>query len=389
MTLQSSLDGVLARAAASGNVPGVVGVVTDRQRHLYEGAFGQRVLGQGAAMTLDTVGWIASCTKAITGAACMQLVERGKLDLDSPAQQWAPRLAECQVLEGFDSRGQPKTRPPKRPITLRHLLTHTAGFGYEFWNAETARYQAATGTPGIISCTHAALMQPLLFDPGERWMYGVSIDWVGQLVQAASGQTLGAYLADHLFGPLGMRDTAFKLRPDMQARLAKIHQRDDSGALIPGDLVIEQSPEVEMAGGGLYGTVPDYLRFIRMMLNDGQGEFGRVLKPETVDRMCRNAMGDLRVTMLPTQAPPLTNDAEFFPGVPKSWGLSFQINEEPTSTGRPAGGLMWAGLSNCYYWFDRSHGIGGMTMTQVLPFADHLALPMFYEFESATYHSLR
>lgn len=389
MSLQTHLDDLLSRAAASGAVPGVVAVVTDRERTLYEGAFGQRALGADAAMTTDTVGWIASMTKAITGAACMQLVEQGRIDLDSPARQWVPRLAEAKVLEGFDEAGQPRMRAPRRDITLRHLLTHTAGFGYEFWDADTGRYQAATGTPGIISCSEAALMQPLLFEPGERWMYGINIDWAGKIVEAVSGQKLGVYLAEHLFGPLGMRDTAFRIRPDMMARLAKIHHRDDQGQLVAGDLMIEQNPENEMGGGGLYGTMPDYIRFVRMILADGLGEGGRVLKPETVQRMCRNAMGDLRVTMLPTQAPPLTNDAEFFPGVPKSWGLSFQVNEAPAPTGRPAGQLMWAGLANSYYWIDRQTGLGGCYMTQILPFADVKSLPLYYEFESAVYHSLR
>lgn len=389
MSLQTHLDDLLSRAAASGAVPGVVAVVTDRERTLYEGAFGQRALGADAAMTTDTVGWIASMTKAITGAACMQLVEQGRIDLDGPARQWVPRLAEAKVLEGFDEAGQPRMRAPRRDITLRHLLTHTAGFGYEFWDADTGRYQAATGTPGIISCSEAALMQPLLFEPGERWMYGINIDWAGKIVEAVSGQKLGVYLAEHLFGPLGMRDTAFRIRPDMMARLAKIHHRDDQGQLVAGDLMIEQNPENEMGGGGLYGTMPDYIRFVRMILADGLGEGGRVLKPETVQRMCRNAMGDLRVTMLPTQAPPLTNDAEFFPGVPKSWGLSFQVNEAPAPTGRPAGQLMWAGLANSYYWIDRQTGLGGCYMTQILPFADVKSLPLYYEFESAVYHSLR
>jgi methyl acetate hydrolase len=145
-----------------------------------------------------------------------------------------------------------------------------------------------------------------------------------------------------------------------------------------------------MAGGGLYGTMPDYIRFLRMILNDGRTDSGgRVLKPETVQQMCRNAMGDLRVTLLPTQAPPLTLDAEFFPGVEKTWGLTFQINEAPAPTGRPAGGLMWAGLANSYYWIDRQTGIAGAYMTQILPFADSKSLPLYYDFETAVYQSMK
>jgi len=394
MSLQSSLDDILGRAAAQGSVPGVVAMVTDRSHNLYEGAFGQRVLGSdlgsSGAMTTDTVGWIASMTKAITGAACMQLVEQGKLHLDSPAKAVVPRLGECQVLEGFDAAGQPVMRAPKRDITLRHLLTHTAGFGYEFWDADTGRYQAATGTPGIISCSRAAMMQPLVFDPGERWLYGINIDWAARMVEAVSGQTIGQYLQQHLLGPLGMTETAFQIRPDQRSRLAKIHHRGDDGALVAGDLEIEQHPEHEMAGGGLYGTVGDYMHFIRMMLNQGRASSGaQVLQPETVQLMSHNAMGPLRVTNLPTQAPPLTLDAEFFPGVEKSWGLSFQINEAATDTGMPAGGLMWCGLANSYFWIDQTTGIGGAYLTQILPFADSKSLPLFYAFQSATYKALR
>jgi CubicO group peptidase (beta-lactamase class C family) len=176
----------------------------------------------------------------------------------------------------------------------------------------------------------------------------------------------------------------------MRARLAKIHQRNDDGSLVAGDLEIEQAPENEMGGGGLYGTAGDYLRFVRMILNDGVGDEGRrVLKAETVQQMSRNAMGETRVTLLKTAAPPLTNDAEFFPGLEKSWGLSFQINEQKAPTGRPAGGLMWAGLANTYYWIDRQSGIGGVYLSQILPFADKKSLPLYYEFETAVYHSLQ
>ena len=383
---KSRIDAALHRAVEAGDVPGVVAMATDRQSVIYEGAFGKRVLGQPAPMTTDTVAWIASMTKAVTGAAAMQLVEQGKLDLDAPAAKVVPAIGAAQVLEGFDASGQPRTRAPKRPITLRHLLTHTAGFGYDIWNADLAKYQEAKGVPGIISCQNAALTTPLLFDPGDRWYYGINIDWAGKMVEAASGQKLGAYLQKNIFDPLGMTSTAFKITPDMRARIAKIHQRGDNDALEPQlELEIPQEPEFEMGGGGLYSTARDYLQFVRMILNRGKAGGAQVLKPETVDLMSRNNMGDSRVTLLTTAAPPLSNDAEFFPGVSKSWGLSFQINEEKAPTGRPAGGLMWAGLANSYYWIDPSTGIGGVYLTQILPFADKKSLPLYYDFEAAFY----
>jgi methyl acetate hydrolase len=388
MSLQKEADELLRTAVANGEVPGVVAVATTRDQTIYEGGFGERVLGGGVAMTPDTVAWIASMTKALTGTAAMQLVEQGKLDLDRPAAQWVPDLGAAEVLEGFDDAGAPKTRPPKRPITLRHLLTHTAGFAYEIWSPEIIRYQETKGVPGIISCQHAALTTPLLFDPGERWEYGINIDFAGKMVEAVSGKRLGAYMQEHIFEPLDMGDTAFRLRPDMRPRLAKIHQRGDDDGLAPLDLEIPQEPEFEMGGGGLYGTAPDYLKFVRMILNRGAASGERVLKPETVDMMARNQMGECRVRGVKTAMPPLSNDAEFFPGMPKSWGLTFMINMEDAPTGRTAGSLAWAGLANSYYWIDPNKGVGGVYLTQVLPFADKKSLPLYFDFERTVYRNL-
>ena len=386
MALKDRADSLLRKATDSGDVPGVVAMLTDRNGTTYEGAFGKRVLGQGAAMSADTVVWIASMSKALTSTAAMQLVERGKLELDAPASKWAPPLAQVKVLEGFDASGQGTLRAPKSPITLRQLLTHTAGFGYDIWSPDLVRFQEKNGIPGIISCQNAALGTPLLFDPGTRWLYGINIDWAGKMVEAASGVKLGAYLKDNVFGPLGMTDTAFKISPAMRQRLAKIHQRGEDGSLAPQmELEIPQEPEFEMGGGGLYGTAGDYLKFVRMVLNRGRAGGTQVLKPETVDQMCANNMGALRVQTLKTAMPGLSHDAEFFPGMAKSWGLAFQRNEAKADTGLPAGSLMWAGLANTFYWIDPSTGIGGVYLSQVLPFVDVKALSPFLELQRAAY----
>jgi CubicO group peptidase (beta-lactamase class C family) len=387
--MREKIDGILNEAVSGGAVPGVVAGVTNADAELYLGGFGERVLGAGDEMTPDTVGWIASMTKAITGAAAMQLVEQGRLDLDAPASEVVPQLADAAVLEGFGDDGKPRTRPPRRAITLRHLLTHTSGFSYEIWSNAIVRYQEATGTPGIITCENAALTTPLLFDPGDGWDYGINIDWAGKMVETVSGRTLGQYLREHFFEPLGMNDTAFRITDSMRARLAKIHQRGEDGSLEPQmELEIPQEPEFEMGGGGLYGTVGDYLRFIRLILNRGRANGERVLRPETVDMMSRNQMGEIRVGELKTAIPPLSNDAEFFPGMPKSWGLSFMINDEEAPTGRSAGSLGWAGLANSFFWIDPAKGIGGAYLTQVLPFIDEKAFPLYIAFESAAYDAL-
>ena len=389
MSMNEQIDALLSGPVAEGAVPGVVAGATNGEGTLYLGGFGERVLGGGDEMAPDTVGWIASMTKALTGTAAMQLVEQGRLNLDTPASEVIPDLGDVAVLTGFDDDGSPRTRAPQRAITLRHLLTHTAGFAYDIWNESLVRYQEVTGTPGIISCENAALTTPLLFDPGDRWDYGINLDWAGKMVEAASGQRLGEYLREHVLEPLGMHDTAFRITDSMRARLAKIHQRTEDGSLEPQmDLEIPQDPEFEMGGGGLYGTVGDYLRFIRMILNRGRVNGTQILAPETVEMMSRNQMGGCRVCELKTAMPPLSNDAEFFPGMPKTWGLSFMINTEEAPTGRTAGSLAWAGLANSFFWIDPAKGIGGAYLTQVLPFVDEKSFPLYLAFEQAVYEGI-
>lgn len=383
------IDGsFLRRAADAGDVPGVVAAVTTRDATAFEAAFGRRALGEAAAMSFDTVCWLASMTKPLVGSAAMQLVEQGRLELDAPAASVIPELSTFQVIDGWDAGGEPRLRPPKRAITLRHLLTHTSGFVYDSWNPDMARYARLRNLPRAGSGQNIALRIPLAFDPGERWEYGIGIDWAGKMIEAASGMRLGAYLKQNLFEPLGMHSTAFRITPEMRVRKATVHNRAEDGTLVPGPFEVPQDPEFEPGGGGLYSCAGDYLRFMRMILNRGSGNGNQVLQPQTVELMSRNAMGDSRVAMLKSYNPALSWDAEFFPGLPKTWGLSFMINEQTAPTGRSAGSLAWAGLSNCYFWIDPKQGIAGVYLTQVLPFVDVKSFPLFLEFETAVYRSL-
>ncbi len=369
-------------------VPGVVAMATDRHMTIYEGAFGKRRLDRPAEMTTDTVFAIFSTTKAITGTAALQLVEEGKLDLDAPAKRYAPDIGKAQVLEGFDASGAPRLRAPKRDITTRMLLLHTAGFGYDIFNQSYLKL-TERGQPSVTTSSKAALMTPLLFDPGDRWEYGSNLDWTGQVIEGITGKRLGEVFKSRIFEPLGMEDTAFSMTPSMRERVAAIHQRQADGALTPLDLELPPDPEVHMGGHGLYGTVGDYMRFIRMWLNEGRGENGIVLKPETVEMAAKNGLGEKKVGMLPGVIPSLSNDAEFFPGLSKSWALSFMVNDDEAPTGRPAGALGWAGLANLFYWIDREHGYGGFWATQILPFADPVSFGGYMKFETALYAALR
>jgi CubicO group peptidase (beta-lactamase class C family) len=382
------VDQLLKAATDRGEVPGIVAMAATREGPFYQGAFGKRVLPDSAAMTTDTVFWIASMTKAITSMAAMQLVEQGRLSLDEPIAEVLPELASPQVLGGFDGAGEPRFRPARRPITLRHLITHTAGFVYDIWSPEMGRYMEKKGIPGIISCQDAALALPLVFDPGEKWDYGINIDWVGKAVERVGGQPLGDYFAQHLFAPIGMKDTGFKLTDDRRARLVGMHARGEDRTLAPIAFEIPQEPEFQMGGGGLYGTAADYLAFAQVFLNEGRANGRQVLKPETVRLMSQNAIGNLEVRLLKTAVPGYSHDAEFFPGMVKKWGLGFMISTAQVPLGRSPGSLAWAGLGNTYFWIDPAKGIAAVILMQLIPFADPAALAVLDGFEKALYAAL-
>ena len=384
-TVEATIDDLLLRAVEHGDVAGVVAMATDRNGATYAGVAGRRSLAGAAPMTEDTVFWIASMTKALTAACCMQLVEQRRLDLDDDIGRVLPALAEPRVLVGFDAGGQPILRQANGAITLRHLLTHTAGFVYDTWNEQMLAYVKYAGIPRHETFRKPENVQPLAFDPGTRWEYGINIDWAGKALEAVTGQTLDAYAREKLFGPLGMNDTGFRLRSDIVERLAGPHQRQLDGSLVATEYNAPQGEEFFLGGGALYGTAGDYLRFIRMMLAGGTLDGVQVLRPETVALMGRNHMGELDVEVMRTQMPLYSNDCELFPGMKKKWGLSFLINTEDVPGGRAAGSLAWAGIRNTYYWIDPKSGIGGTLMTQILPFADPAVLKLLDAFEQAVY----
>ncbi|MCA6118192.1 beta-lactamase family protein [Bradyrhizobium sp. WSM 1738] len=385
---KAEIDQVLRQKCEANEIPGVVAMAATGSDVIYQGAFGKRDLGKDDAMTTDSVFWIASMTKAITTAAGMQLVEQGKLSLDEPIGRLLPDLANPQVLEGFDERGEPKLRPAKSPITLRQLMTHTAGFAYNMWNADCAQYLEKTGTPAITTCQNAALKTPIICEPGTRWEYGTNIDFVGKAVEAVSGKRLDVYLRDHIFAPLGMNDTAFKITDSMRQRLVGTHARGEDGSLAPIPFELEQEPEFHMGGGGLYGTAGDYIKFTQMILNQGRGNGNEVLKPETVALMSRNHIGDLTMVKMVSVAPMYTNDVDLYPDIVKKWGLSFMINTAKTPEGRSADSLAWAGLANTYFWIDPARNVSGVILMQLLPFADAKCLEAFAGFERGVYAGL-
>ena len=278
----AAIDAGLRGAVERKDVPGVVALITDRQRVLYQGAFGVADVSTGRALTPDAMFRIASMTKPITSFALMQLVEQGRLGLDDPAEKYLPELANLKVFESFDpTTGAYKLRPASRPATVRHFLTHTSGLAYPFTSTIWRDFKPSGGEKFPFG-------GPLLFDPGERWHYSTSTDVVGRLVEVISGQKLEDYFRQNIFAPLKMDDTSYSVPEAKGPRMVAQQQR--AGAKMDGAVEL-QNPQLGLTipapigGGGLASTASDYGRFVRMFLNRGQLDGTRVMKPETVELM--------------------------------------------------------------------------------------------------------
>lgn len=377
-----TIAGTLGAALAAAGIPGAVAMVGNRAGTTETIVIGTD--GAGAPLAADSVFQFASMTKAIVSVAAMQLVEAGKLSLDAPIGALLPDLADPRVITGFGADDSVQTRTAARPITLRHLLTHTSGLGYDFVHADMARARGPKGPPA--AGTLASLRAPLLFDPGDGWAYGVSTDWVGLAVEAASGQRLDAYVAAHITGPLGMAETVFALTGALKSRLVTNSARSEDGMVVPYSINIGGGAgEYLSGGGGMSGTASDYMRFVRMLLNSGSLNGVRVLKSETVAEMSRNQIGSLRAGVMETTMPALSARVEWFPEMIAGWGLGFLINPEQGPDGRAAGSLAWAGICNTFYWFDPASDVAAVLMMQLLPFGDAGALAALSAFERGVY----
>jgi CubicO group peptidase (beta-lactamase class C family) len=360
-------------------LPGIVAAAVAPQGEEICIAVGRRGTADDAPMSADTLFWVASMTKAVTAVVALQLVAEGRLGLDEPVGRWLPALASPNVLEGFEDDGTPRLRPARAPVSLRRLLTHTSGVGYDFTSDALTRWSAHAGVSALGREAPAGL--PLLFDPGEGWAYGMGIDFAGALIEAVTGKDLGSVMDERVFAPLGMTSTGFALDAAMRARLAPMHARTPEGGVVPIDFPMPDPPYFGMGGGGLRSTAPDYLRFLRALMGEGPP----LLAPQMMALLTASQVSEPRPGAWQSAAPHLSNDVDLFPGQPTGWSLGFLVNLAPGPAGRSAGSLAWAGLSNCYYWLDRERGVAGVFLTQLLPFADPRALGLFDRFERAVY----
>ena len=383
--MSAGIDSVLQAAVDSGVVPNVVAMAADAEGQIYAGAAGPRAAGECDPVTPDTLFRIASMTKMVATTAALQLVERGKLDLDAPVEQYRPEFADLQVLDGFDG-DEPRLRAPATKATVRHLITHTSGLAYWFWNADIVRWEELTGTPNVLSGKMDIFSAPLVADPGSMLEYGINSDWLGLVVEAASGQSLDAYLAEHVLGPLGMDSTTFLMSAEQRANSVPVHLRGENGTWEATELDWSQEPEWWAGGHGLHSTPRDYLKFQRMLLGGGALGDVRILAPESVDAAFANQIGELDFPpAIPTADPGSSADFNVGPGF--KFGLGLLVNTEDQPGMRAAGSGAWAGIFNTHFWVDRASGVTGAIYSQTLPFVEPAVYQMYVDFERALYAS--
>ena len=375
-------DTVLSRAVDRQDVPFVVGMVANAAGRTYSGAFGDAA--EGLKANEDTVFRIFSMTKGVGSTAAMILIDRGKLDPETPVTEILPDFGKIQVLERFDG-DKPILRAPRTEATVRHLATHTSGLEYEFWNAEMANYLAKTGHPSVLSGLRSAMFYPMMSDPGTRWGYGPSIDWLGLIVEKIDGRRIDKFCREEIFGPLGMKDTAFEVSDAMAKRLAAVKIRGEDGKFGPYDIAPPPNPEVYGMGHSLYSTAPDYIQFLCMFLNRGALNGNRVLSEKSVEWMLADRMNGLTFEKMVTVVPALTADFDAFAGTRRTHSFCCFRNEVDIPGRRSAGSQSWAGVLNTHFWFDPKKGIAAVIMTQSLPFVEPRFMQLYADYETAVY----
>jgi methyl acetate hydrolase len=384
--VSSSLDRVLNDAVEAGAVPNVTAIAADRNGIIYEGAAGPRVAGGSDPVTVDTHYRIMSMTKMVATATALQQVEQGNLDLDAPVDSYRPEFADLQVLEGFDG-DVPRLRPPASRATVKQLITHTAGLGYWFWNADLARWEAVTSTPNVLSGSNVIFSAPLVADPGTKLEYGINTDWLGKVVEAASGVTLDVAVKEGITGPLGMDQTAFLMSEEQRGNAVPVHLKGADGTWAASEIELRQDPDYWAGGHGLHSTPRDYLKFQRALLGGGALDGVRILREATVDAAFTNQIGDLDFPETIITADPAST-ATFTAGPGHKWGYGLLLNTDDVPGRRRAGSGAWAGLLNTHFWVDRTTGVTGAIYTQFLPFVTPEAVTMYQDFEAALYASL-
>jgi methyl acetate hydrolase len=376
----AALSTFLKTVTDRGDVPGVVVAVVGKDDILYHEAFGRSRTLSNAPMAKDTIFNMASMTKPVTSVAIMMLVDEGKLKLDDDVATYLPKYKSPLVISKFNEADATyETRPAKRPITIRHLLTHTSGIGYAVGSSMVTKIVAKT--------KKSELDLPLQFDPGESWAYGPSTRVLGDVVEAISGQKLDAFLESRILGPLGMRDTSYLVPAEKYSRVVAVNIRGADGKLVEQPVPAALAATVQ-GDAGLYGTAGDYALFLRMLLNHGTLNGKRILSEESVKTMFEPNSGT--VVVKEQQSVNLSLSRNFPTGAGKDkWGLGFQLASEKLPNRRSPGSGTWAGVFNTHFFIDPIKELGVIVMMQTLPFYDDTSMAVYGGVEETVYKNLQ
>ncbi len=379
----AAVDALLRAAVESGAVPNVVVTAADDAGLVYEGAAGPRSVGGAEPVTPDSVFRIASMTKMVTTTVALQQAERGVLDLHAPVAAYLPEFADLPVLGGFDG-DRPRLRPPATQATVQQLVTHTSGLAYWFWNDDVFRWERTTGTPNVLQGTLEAFRAPLVADPGTRFEYGISTDWLGRVVEVASGVPLDVCVRRDVLEPLGMTSTGFRMTGEQRERSVPVHRRGADGSWTRTTIDWPPAPQFWSGGHGLYSTPRDYLRFQRMLLGGGTVDDVPVLQRPTVEAAFTGQLGGLAVPALIRTAHPASS-CDFAPGPGYTWGSGLLLNTADLPGRRASGSGAWAGIDNTYFWVDPSSRLTGALYSQCLPFLEPACVRLYEDVERALY----
>jgi CubicO group peptidase (beta-lactamase class C family) len=369
----------------------LAGIVTILSRHgkiVDFKEYGKKDLASGEAMEKDTIFRIYSMTKPITGIAMMILFEENKWRLDDPISKYIPEFANLKVLKGTDAGGNMILENPEHAPTMRELMSHTAGFTYGFiGNTPVDKmYQEkrVLQSASLQDMINKLATIPLLYQPGTRWVYSVSVDIQGYIVEKLSGQTLPDFMREKIFKPLGMKDTDFYVPEDKRSRFATAYSYDqDHLRLVPvptsPQAYYSQLPAMPSGGGGLVSTAADYMRFSQMVLNGGELDGVRIVSPRSIDLM--------RGNQIPEAAMKPQNGVAFFHLIPGwGFGLDFAVLTDSVKAGNFAGDgtITWGGAAGTWFWIDPTYdvvfiGMIQRTLTANSPDMDYITRTLAYQ----------
>lgn len=393
--IKESVDKILATAIDQQANPktrlnGLAIGLTNEKETVYVNTAGVLNAKTGKPFTPSTVFNFWSTTKPIAVTAILQLYDKGLLDLDVPAEKYLPEVADFKIITGWSDDNKPILKATKNKITTRQLITHTAGLSYEFFNDHYAKSKDLVGQPNILKITEDTFKNIyLLFEPGTDNAYGYNIDIAGFILEKITGQKLGDYIKENIFIPAGLKTATFKVDPNQEDNVLVLELRQSDGSLIPSDVQPDQRADIHMGGHGIFGTVEDYLGFIRIWLNEGKTPDGKTIISHKVwqEAISNNLPDGVTFSDFPSHDPVLTTPIFFDKSRLDSWGLGFAISEYDTPTGRPKGTIYWSGLANLFFWIDLKNKIGGYYASQVLPYCEGSAAN-YINYETTVYKNL-